>query len=263
VRILSRGLDRAGAGPVVVFEGGSSTPLEAWTALLDELDEDISLIAYDPPGIGESEWDGVRPTPGRVAQRMRSVLAEAGARPPYVLVGHSWTGWVVRAFEGRYPGEVGGMVLIDPTPSVSEFMTALAEVGVGDQGLVEFARLGERMTADAPEAIRARQRVISDYLEDRSDPNVPDAPSVPVVVLVAGRYDSTEPPEQLRPPFDVQAFFAALQRRKPAAPVEWVNASPSGTLIYAAGSPHCIHCTDPDLVAEAIRRVLAQAARSR
>jgi len=36
--------------------------------------------------------------------------------PPYVLVGHSLAGLSVRAFVGRYPDEVAGVVLFDPTP---------------------------------------------------------------------------------------------------------------------------------------------------
>jgi pimeloyl-ACP methyl ester carboxylesterase len=45
---------------------------------------------------------------------LRSLLAQAGARPPYILVGHSFGGLLIRAFAALYPQEVAGLVLVDP-----------------------------------------------------------------------------------------------------------------------------------------------------
>jgi pimeloyl-ACP methyl ester carboxylesterase len=42
------------------------------------------------------------------------MLDRAGLKPPFVLVGHSFGGLVMRRYALLYPGEVAGVVLIDP-----------------------------------------------------------------------------------------------------------------------------------------------------
>jgi pimeloyl-ACP methyl ester carboxylesterase len=42
------------------------------------------------------------------------MLEAARIHPPYVLVGHSYGGMVMRQFALLYPGEVSGVVLVDP-----------------------------------------------------------------------------------------------------------------------------------------------------
>ena len=54
------------------------------------------VVAYDRAGLGRSEWDDTTPTPRHVADRLRRVLRQIGADPPYVLVGFSWGGMLAR-----------------------------------------------------------------------------------------------------------------------------------------------------------------------
>jgi parallel beta-helix repeat protein len=265
IRFLARGLaERAAGQPVVVFEGGSSSPIEGWTGVLDALGEDVPAVAYDPPGLGGSDWDEVEPYPDRVAERLRRVLAAAGVEPPYVLVGHSWEAYVVRAFEGMYTGDVAGMVLIDPTPPGTGrwFRSAFDDIGAGPGAPAELRSFLNTMVAGAPLPVRRRQAVIDEYEVAGTDPDVPSAPSVPVVVLAAGRFDAFEMPPGVTLSFDMGAFFAALRTRDPGETWgRWVGSAPDGMLVYAAGLPHCMHCADPGLVAWAIRRVSASAVR--
>jgi pimeloyl-ACP methyl ester carboxylesterase len=41
------------------------------------------------------------------------LLAVIHARPPCVLVGHSYGGMITREFAALFPGQVAGMVLLD------------------------------------------------------------------------------------------------------------------------------------------------------
>jgi pimeloyl-ACP methyl ester carboxylesterase len=41
-------------------------------------------------------------------------LEEAGERPPFILVGQSLGGWVVRRFAAAHPADVSGVVLVEP-----------------------------------------------------------------------------------------------------------------------------------------------------
>lgn len=69
--------------------------------------------SYDRAGLGWSEA-GPMPRDGlRIADELHALLRNAGEPPPYVLVGHSFGGLLVRVYADRYPGGVAGLVLLD------------------------------------------------------------------------------------------------------------------------------------------------------
>ena len=93
VRVQAIGLqNRSPGAPVIVFEAGASNSLEIWGGILPRVAPMAPVVAYDRAGLGRSEWDGMTPTPRHVADRLRRVLQQIGAGPPYVLVGFSWGG---------------------------------------------------------------------------------------------------------------------------------------------------------------------------
>jgi pimeloyl-ACP methyl ester carboxylesterase len=122
VRVRTAGLESADSRrPVVVFEAGFMYDgLSAWTSVLHEVAEFAPVVAYDRAGIGGSEPDGVAPTPRHIARNLHRLLGALGAEPPYVLVGHSLGGPLVRMFTELYPTEVRGIVYIDPMYTTSE-----------------------------------------------------------------------------------------------------------------------------------------------
>lgn len=106
---------RGGTGPWVIFESGLGSPLTAWSWVAQNLPEEVPFLAYDRPGTGWSHT--AAPTwrqdyPSGLAE----VLGTCGARPPFILVGHSVGGLLIRMFANRYPEMVGGMVFVDPSP---------------------------------------------------------------------------------------------------------------------------------------------------
>jgi pimeloyl-ACP methyl ester carboxylesterase len=74
---------------------------------------------YDRPGtpVGEkpSRSDPVpQPTTAKDAvAELHALLGAAGETGPYVLVGHSYGGLVVRLYASTYPKDVSGLVLVD------------------------------------------------------------------------------------------------------------------------------------------------------
>src|SRR5688572_6099910 len=121
VRVQAIGLqDRRPGQPVVIFEAGATNSLEIWGRILPEVASMAPVVAYDRAGLGQSEWDDMAPTPRHVSDRLRRVLRQIGATPPYVLVGFSWGGMLTRYFAGYYPSDVSGLVFVDPSPMVTE-----------------------------------------------------------------------------------------------------------------------------------------------
>jgi pimeloyl-ACP methyl ester carboxylesterase len=105
----------AGAGnPTVVLDaalGGSSV---TWSWVQPEIARLTHVCSYDRAGYGWSDPGPFPRTAGRMAVELRTLLERGGVPPPFLLVGHSFGGLIMRIFASRYRHDVRGMVLVDP-----------------------------------------------------------------------------------------------------------------------------------------------------
>ena len=69
---------------------------------------------YDRAGFGWSDAGPLPRTAGRIADELHALLNAADIAPPFVLVGHSFGALSVRAYAARHPGDVAGLVFVDP-----------------------------------------------------------------------------------------------------------------------------------------------------
>ena len=107
-------LQTAGHGlPSVVLESGLGGMSTAWGWIQPEAAKFSSVVSYDRAGLGWSGPDCAPKSAALAARRLRALLHESGVLPPYVLVGHSMGGLLVRVFAHLFPDDVAGMVLID------------------------------------------------------------------------------------------------------------------------------------------------------
>ncbi len=258
VRVQAIGLqDRRPGQPVIVFEAGATNSLEVWGGILPQVASMAPVVAYDRAGLGRSEWDDTTPTPRHVADRLRRVLRQIGADPPYVLVGFSWGGMLARYYAGYYPREIVGLVFVDPSPMVTESLAdnlmPFEAIGVGRGGFEAYWSSFTALIAQASPAVRAENQVLRGLLErDLADRDLRQVPAVPMVVVVAAKYLAVP----LKVPFDLQRHFQADLRYRLRVLNEWVLASPHGTLVMANNTTHTIPREDPGLIVSAVQRVL-------
>lgn len=109
------------AGPTVIFEAGLGNGASIW--------DGVAL----PPGLGRFAWTRAGYGPGadlaigttwpgdadgrsgaEVTAQLEAALAAEGIGAPYILVGHSIGGLYVLDFARQHPGQVKGIVLVDP-----------------------------------------------------------------------------------------------------------------------------------------------------
>ena len=127
--------------PVVVLEAGIAASSLSWSRVAPEVAEFARVIRYDRAGLGWSERTSAPRSAAQCAQELRSLLEKAGIPGPFVLVGHSFGGYVARIFAGRFPEQIAGLVLLD-SPSTSEWIPLHPDAKRKLQGGVLFSWIG-------------------------------------------------------------------------------------------------------------------------
>ncbi len=101
--------------PTVVLESGSGDFSFDWSLVQPDVARFARVCSYDRAG---NAWSDLGPRPRtmkQIAYETHTALMKAGIKGPYVLVGQSIGGLLVRTFATLYPNEVVGMVLVDST----------------------------------------------------------------------------------------------------------------------------------------------------
>ncbi len=105
---------RAGTGgPAVIVVPALGAPGLEWRTVAEQLVQHTSVYVYDRAGLGWSDPGPWPRTAERMADELHQLLASAAVPPPYLLVGHSFGGIVVRQFAVRHPEVLAGLVLVD------------------------------------------------------------------------------------------------------------------------------------------------------
>src|SRR5215471_422569 len=102
-------------GPTVVLIAGAGDFSFDWSLVQPKIGEFARVCSYDRAGFA---WSDPGPTPRTMKQEafeLHLLLAAAGIKGPYLLVGHSLGGLIARVYFDQYPQEVAGIVLVDST----------------------------------------------------------------------------------------------------------------------------------------------------
>ncbi len=119
--------------PTVVVENGLGDFSFDWVLVQSRVSRFTRICTYDRAGYA---WSDPGPKPrtfGQLNLELRDALARLGERGPYLLVGHSFGGPVVRNFALTYPADAAAVILVD-----SAFEGQ--RVGIGGKAII---RLGE------------------------------------------------------------------------------------------------------------------------
>ena len=242
--------------PTVVLEAGTGWGSTAWESVLERVAEFTHVCSYDRAGVGRSEPGPTPRTAQDIVADLHTLLLTAGIPAPYVLVGHSFGGFIVRLFAHQYPDEVVGMVLVDvPHPEYPrralELMPAEAagECEELREARVFFTQLiqGTDDPATHPEQLKFGVSLAQVASAGALG-------SIPLVVLTAGRME----PYSADFPADLAM---QLDRLREAQQRELVCLSSVGQHIIAAQSGHMIQQDQPELVIDAIHHVVKEVRR--
>jgi pimeloyl-ACP methyl ester carboxylesterase len=279
--------------PTVVFESGMGASCLSWTKVQPEVAQFCRAVSYDRAGHGWSNPAAEPRTAQQIARELHALLDAACLPGPYVLVGHSFGGYVVRAFAHLYHDDVAGMVLVDsihPAEWQSPTLEHLRMIHVGLRyawiaawlarlGLVRFClarvaggspRLAWAATSAFGASVSSAVQRIAGEIRKLPAPILPVVRALwsqPKNFMTLGQHVAALPvsAEQAA---EVSSFgdlpLVVLSRDHQAAPYsDWqrdlVQLSSRGRQLLVSDSGHWIHLDHPELVIQAIREVAASA----
>ena len=223
--------------PTVVIEAGMGDTSESWMDIQTAIAQFTRVLTYDRAGMGQSDIPSRPRTCQDMVDDLSALLEGAQINPPYVLVGHSFGGLLVRLFASQRPQDIVGMVLVDAS---HEDRT---------EGFEKVL---------SPELIARNRAYLLDPSKnsefiDRipSEQQVRDARrqfDFPLVVLTRGLPDESD---DIWPSADLQRVEQELQR-------EFLKLSPSSSQVIAEKSGHEIQKDQPELVIEALRSLIGK-----
>ncbi len=99
--------------PTVIMEAGTAGCCLMWCKVEPEVAKFTNVGTYDRAGMGWSDAGPMLRTRQQIVDELHTLLKNAGIPGPYVFVGHSFGGLLVRHFANEFPRDVAGMVLVD------------------------------------------------------------------------------------------------------------------------------------------------------
>lgn len=166
--------DSGSGSPAIVIISGMACHKDSYYPLHKSLEGVTRVLSYDRPGLGDSTPTNEPRTLEYIDADLVAFLRARRVPAPYVLIGHSLGGHIIRYFENKHPADVAGLVFIDhphedwfryirrtwsadEAEKYFEFWTAAnpAYAGVGKEELLAYdangdAVRGMKIGADVP-----------------------------------------------------------------------------------------------------------------
>jgi len=262
VEVLTSGMQNNNVNkPVVVFENGLASSYGSWDIVVDEIAKTNAVFRYNRPRIGESENDSLPPTTEHIVNNLRKMLLQKGLKPPYLLVSHSFGGAYIRSFASMYPGEIAGLVFVDPvdfTQKKGDGDLPYLEIGLTKHQIDSLfgksydnfiEKLYEEMPAFYVEEVKISRSLYNSGFKECDRNPLPD---VPVHFIHAGGFTSNEPPTI----YDREKMWRIANNLKMKRWLALINPLKYGKYFYSSQSGHMIQQDDPKLVISSIKLAL-------
>jgi pimeloyl-ACP methyl ester carboxylesterase len=246
--------------PAVILDTGLGGTSAGWGFVQPDVARFTRVCSYDRAGLGYSDPGPSPRTARRIASELAKLLDRSGIGGPLVLVGASSGGFNVRVFAAEHPQRVAGLVLVDAShedqphevPRVARYVPLLSTVGAFRVLGISFGLRVESLAPSTQQFARATrfrtagyQSAADEIIHIRESASEVRSSrrklSIPMIVVTGGQ--------------GADAKWRDLQQ-------DQVTLSERGCQIVAHDSGHVVAIDQPQVVVDAIRRVV-EAARGR
>lgn len=286
-------VEKGSGCPAVLFEAGIAATNLNWHHIQEKVSCFTATASYDRSGLGWSSPCRSLRTPGSISVELHTMLDSAGIKPPYILVGHSFGGLVMRRYAAMYPEDVAGVVLVDPMrceewPPLNPDKQHMIERGKRlSRYAIPIARLG--LARLAVTSLLCRSGKLSGHLAGagglggrhvlkRVTEEVGKMPREVWPIIAAhwsrpGYYAGMQRhveavPETVRemqsadPIRDIPVLVLTPGKSTPLSDTCLAKIGNNVRQVIAIESAHWIHLDEPELVVDSIREMVTAATRS-
>jgi pimeloyl-ACP methyl ester carboxylesterase len=246
--------------PTVVLEAGLGDSSLVWSLVQPKLATVTRVCSYDRSGAAWSHDAGPQHSLSKAADDLNRLLTIAGERPPYLLVGHSWGGWLIAVYARKHLDKVAGIVLVDSSvgfdPPVIEKMP---DSNGADRPAAPM--IMKKGTDDKNDPFKhLPPKIYQAYLWTESLPRFddvdnPDEPLATVQAATSGKFPLDSKPLVLIAARKADGALDQNTAKGQAIRSEILHLSRNSTLLYA-DSGHHVQLERPNLVITAVRRVI-------
>lgn len=253
--------------PEVVFESGlDGGGFLTWSKIQPEIAKVTTTISYNRAGFLWSERGNNPKTCEAMADELYLLLKKTNHKGPYILVGHSLAGYILRSFIKKHPNEVAGIIFIDvshpkqnndiniPPTWVLNFLNSIGYIRYINSKDFQYPNtlFSEKFNVLARSfAYKSTSSAFEEYhhvkqLAEEAN-KINTFGNIPLLILTAANKKKHLKYESER------EFNTHLNFQKTL-----LKLSTNSEQVLAKNSGHCIQFDEPSLVIETIRKLIAQ-----
>jgi len=228
----------------VIIEAGYMGELADWRTFAASIATFSKVVIYSRAGYGKSNPSVTPNTLNDSVEDLRVLIKMIKLKGPFIMVGHSYGGLIVRTFAEIYPAQVKGLVFVEPASE--NYFKTLREI---DPIRTEASRkrMFGRLSGNKLEEYKL---MMANYYDTPLNIiEVASFPDVPVVVLTAAKKRNSK-----------------SLANTPEARKSWreehsklFSEFPQGSHIVTINSGHFIQVDEPELIVDAVKNVIVQA----
>ena len=280
-------VEKGSGGPNVIFESGIAATNLNWFHIQEIVSRFTYTASYDRGGLGWSSPSRTARTPGNIAQELHAMLRRAGIKPPYILVGHSFGGLVMRRYALMYPEDVASVLLVDPMrceewppmnpqkqpeldrgKKLSTYAVPIARFGLARLAVTSLLCRGGKISGQLADAAGAGGRhVLARVTEEVGKmprevwPIVAAHWSRPGYYVGMGNHvqavpDTVREMKDADPIHGIPVTVLTPGKSTPLSPECLGRIGDNVQQVIAPASAHWIHLDEPDLVINSIREMV-------